>query len=55
MEPFYLLLAAYDAGYTRVLNGGGPDGPADLWQVLCERARGLHLLWLYLLGGYTSY
>ena len=26
-----------DAGYTRVLNGGGPEGPAELWQVRRER------------------
>ena len=31
--------AAYlaEAGYTRVLNGGGPGGPQELWQLLCEK------------------
>jgi len=30
-----------DAGYTDVLNGGGPQGPAELWQTLCDE-RGVH-------------
>jgi len=29
--------ALRDAGYSRVLNGGGPAGPPELWAVLAER------------------